>query len=344
MESERKVRVKRMRRKRKELRRGVRTLPFLFLSLFLSGCSLAKADLQEAAKAQERICGVLVTVGDQRAQFREDADLEGRTFSSVRELEEAIAATASVKVEGTPAEDGSYVFAGIPGHFFGVFEKEDEEGPYTHFVNDGSFADVEAHTRVTDTGTEREMKAVVMAPPGLQEPVYMNPVYQRGDGTVYVSLSGGGFLTGGVYEEDGSRIGGTREEGEVYAKTFTSKEARNVNGKEEADLLELTVSCKVGYPAEAVRILEMSAENELLGTQAVSRETEQAALHEKTAYVIVEEERADGTLGRSLYDCGRKAEEGILNHTVYYPGEDGLLIPAELYLVPAKAGEDPHSD
>lgn len=319
MESERRVSERKMRGKRM---RGIRTLPFLFLSLFLSGCSLAREDLQEAEKAQERICGVLVTVGDLRAQLEEDMDLEGRTFSSMRELEEAIAATAEVKAEGTLTEDGGYVFAGVPGHFLGVFEKEDEEGPYTHFANDGSFADVEAHTKVSDTGTEREMKAVVMAPPDLREPVYMNPVYQRGDGTVYVELSGGGFL-----------VGGTREEGEVYTQTFTSKETRNINGKEEEDLLELTVSCEVRYPVETVRVLEMSAENELLGTQVLSREMEEAALHERTAYVIVEEERADGTLERSLYDCGKKAEEESLNHTIYYPGEDGLLCPVELRLV-----------
>lgn len=286
-------------------------------ALLLEGCSLARQDLQETARQQERLCGVLVTVGDAGEGLRQEESLEGSTFSSIQELEEALSAPAAA--EGTRREDGVYTFAGVDGHFLGIFEEEDQEGSYVRFANDGSFGVVKAETKVTDTGTLHRMEAVVMTDTGLREPVYLNPVYQRGDGTVYVQLDGGGYLLFGAAG------------GEVFGTTYSSTNTREIRGKQEVNTTELTVSLQAGVPAETVRLLEMDGENRLIRTQEISREMKEAALHEETAYVIVEEKRRDGSLMRSLYDTGQDTEneDGFL-HKVYYSGTDGILVPAEL--------------
>ena len=266
---------------------------------------------------QERLCGVLVTVGDAGEGLRQEESLEGSTFSSIQELEEALSAPAAA--EGTRREDGVYTFAGVDGHFLGIFEEEDQEGSCVRFANDGSFGVVKAETKVTDTGTLHRMEAVVMTDTGLREPVYLNPVYQRGDGTVYVQLDGGGYLLFGAAG------------GEVFGTSYSSTNTREIRGKQEVNTTELAVSLQAGVPAETVRLLEMDGENRLIRTQEISREMKEAALHEETAYVIVEEKRRDGSLMRSLYDTGQDTEneDGFL-HKVYYSGTDGILVPAEL--------------
>ncbi len=225
-----------------------------------------------------------------------------------------------MEAEGIPGEDRIYTFEGVEGHFLGIFEEEDQAGSYVHFANDGSFGEVKAETKVTDTETLNRLEAVVMVDLGLQEPVYLNPVYQRGDGTVYAELSGSGYLLGGA-------LGG----GEVYGTTYSSRETKEYQGKAETDARELSLALKAGLPVKTLRILEMDGENRLLGIQEISREMGEVPLRRETAYVIVEEERRDGSLKRSLYDVeqGTGNQESIV-HKVYYPGEDGILVPEEL--------------
>ncbi len=120
----------------------------LIFSLVLNGCTLAEPALQQAE--EEQLCGILVAVGEQEAWTRHEREMEGRTFSGIRELEESL--NARPVAEGTLQPDGAIAFEGVEGHMLGIVKEETGEHPTTHFINDGYFTKVKADTTVTDDG------------------------------------------------------------------------------------------------------------------------------------------------------------------------------------------------
>lgn len=279
-------------------------------SFILGGCTLANPALQETET--EQLIGILVAVGEQEAACRQEQELEGKTFSNMKELEESL--TAFPAAEGTLKPDGTIEFEGVEGHMLGILEEETEEHPTTHFVNDGYFTKVKANTSVTDEGTENTISGAILAMEGLKEPVYMYPVYRRSDGSYYTVLENSGYLMSSVHCE-----------GEVYGHTLQWDTTEEINGKAEKNSREIRVSLEMAEPVEQIQARMYSEENELLETRKISRGTEEVALQEGTAYVIVEEVKKDGSIKRSLYNC-EEAQEG-LEHCVYYPGSSGLIAP-----------------
>lgn len=301
--------------KKGKYRAGGLSLALLF-SLLLGGCTLAKPELQQAE--EDKLCGILVTVGEQEAQRRKEQELENMTFSSMKELEESL--TSSAEAEGSRQPDGTYIFEGVEGHMLGIREETEEDGEsYTHFINDGFFTEVKANTAVTDAGKKDSISGVILAGESLNEPIYMHPVYSRGDGSCYVILSSGGFLMGGV-----------KTEGEAYGQTFQWETSKEINGKKETDSIEIHVSLEMGIPVERVCVRMYNDEDELLKKEEVLRGTEEVFLSEETAYVIVEEEASDGRIKRSLYNLD---ESWDMIHQINYPGSNGLIMPVDLTFV-----------
>lgn len=289
---------------------------FLACCLMLEGCTLARPELQQIEK--EELCGILVVAGEQEVQRRQDQELEGRTFTSMRELEKAL--TASVIVEGTRQTEGTFAFEGVEGHMLGLLEEEAEGHPTTYFINDGFFTKVKANTTVTDTGKEDTISGTILATRELQEPVYMYPVYKRSDGSYYVVLDSAGFLVSGVHEA-----------GEVYGQTLQWETTEEAGGKEEKNVKEIQVSLEVADPVEQVYVYMYNERMKLLEEREIPRGMEKVSLQEETAYVIVEEKKRDGQIQRSLYDWDEKlAEQGNMTHTIYYAENDGLIMPEDL--------------
>lgn len=297
--------------KRKYKAKGL-SLALLF-GLLLGGCTLAKPELQQTK--EDKLCGILVTVGEQEAQRRSERELENMTFSSMKELEESL--TSSVEAEGIRKPDGTYAFEGVEGHMLGIKEEtKEDEVPYVHFINDGFFTEVEANTTATDEGRKDSISGVILAGESLNEPVYMNPVYSREDGSCYVVLSSGGFLTGGM-----------KTEGEAYGQTYQWEASKEINGKKETDSIEIHVSLKMAVPVERVGVRMYNDKDELLKKEEVLRGTEEVSVSEETAYVIVEEEASDGRIKRSLYNLD---ESWDMIHRINYPGSNGFILPVDL--------------
>lgn len=298
-------------------RAGSLCLAFI-LSLLLGGCggcTLARPELQQTK--EDKLCGILVTVGEQEILQHNEKELENMTFSSIEELEESL--FSPVEAEGILQPDGTYVFEGVEGHMLGIKEETEEDGvPYVHFINDGSFTEVKANTTATDEGRKDSISGVILAGENVNGPIYMHPIYSRADGSCYAVLSSqGGFLMGGV-----------KTEGEVYGQTFQWETTEEINGKKETNSIEIQVSLKMAHPVERVHVRMYDDKDELLKEQEISKGAEEVSLSEETAYVIVEEEASDNHVMRSLYNW----EEGqdAVTHQVNYPGEDGLLAPVDL--------------
>jgi hypothetical protein len=288
---------------------------FLLLCLSLSGCTLARPELQQTE--EEELCGILVVVGEQEAEREQEKALEGKSFSGIRELEKALA--DSVVAEGTYQADRTFTFAGVEGHMLGIVEEETEGAPTTHFVNDGFFTKVKANTTVTDTGKADTISGTILAAESLEEPVCMYPVYHRGDGSYYTVLDSCGFLMGGV-----------RGEGEIYSQSLQWEVTEEVNGKEEKNSREIKVSLEMAVPVEKVRVYMYNEQNMLLGTQEITKAADKVMLQRETAYIIVEEEKTDGQIRRSLYDWNEAVTDQELVHEINYLGTGGLIEPKEL--------------
>lgn len=171
---------------------------FLIAGFCLSGCALAKEELQDAAANGDEVLGVLVTVGEQEIEKQDS--LEGQTFSSMEELQEAL--MRPTIAEGVQNEDGTFCFDGVEGAFLGVLIEEEDGVPSTHFVQDGNiFSEVKSNCAVTDEGTTYQQEATVKATPKMCDPIYVNPVYRRGNGSVYVELDFGGYEVSGMESE-----------------------------------------------------------------------------------------------------------------------------------------------
>lgn len=287
----------------------------LIFSLVLNGCTLAEPALQQAE--EEQLCGILVAVGEQEAWTRHEREMKGRTFSGIRELEESL--NACLIAEGTLQPDGSIAFEGVEGHMLGIVKEETGEHPTTHFINDGYFTKVKADTTVTDEGTENTISGSILAVEDLKEPIYMYPVYCRSDGSYYTVLDNCGYLMAAVHNE-----------GEVYGQTFQWETTEEINGRKEKNSAEIRVSLEMAKPVERTQVRMYNDRNELLKETEISGGTEETVLEEETAYVIVEEEKAGGSVQRSLYDW--EESSGGLIHLSCYLGTDGLIEPKELLL------------
>lgn len=286
---------------KKQIYKSIAVSIALTLSLPLTACTLARPELQNIQEQSDMLCGILAVVG---------------------ELEESL--NVAAQAEGVCDPDGMFAFEGVEGSMLGIVEEVGEGEPTVHFVNDGPFTEVKAHTNVTDEGRENRISGALLAPPGLAEPVFLYPVYRRSDGSVYVVFDGGGFQTGGVHDE-----------GEVYTQSFRTSTTREINGKRETETTEIEVSVKMSFPVERISLREYSGEHELLNVREIPRGTGEVTLQEGTAYVMVEEEKTDGGLQRSVYDLDGIREGEEIFHQADYPGENGLIEPESIQLHPA---------
>lgn len=243
------------------MRKGM--LPMLFLvCLLLSGCQLAREDAQGA---QKNLVGVLLT-------------MEGRPTFATAENGEAPRLYAQV------SEEHEVSFPQVEGWLMAVASFTDAQGESVtvtacdedidmselHFTS----GDVE---RVSFTGT-LHVNTALMAEKG-HEMVFVNPVYQDGEGRIWA--------------EEGSGVGlsGT-EEGGGWTNTLTSTQTERVG--EESITRESAVTVKIvpRHPPVQTVVHEMSGDNQLLSTRAYEPGTMTAYQPGAAcAYLIVEEHR-----------------------------------------------------
>ena len=303
----------------------------LWAVLLLSGCQLAREET--GSRGADKLCGVLITTQNQvdawrasqkagpedsaesveltQGQMKQLLNGETEIFLDSREI------SGGWQVEGIPGEDGEYVFQGLEGASLmaGLYQ-EDENGGYTYYTANGVFQDLHYNSHTSDQGETSSSEGTIYMGEKADVTLYMNPVYQRQDGSIYVLLDS----TAGYWNS------GQTSPGVVYSKSIKEENTQTVVGNTQTEAREFTVHFAVGQEVRAARIKEWSREDTLLGETEVFRGLEKLRLREDTAYVVVEEEREDGTVKRSIYTWEpEKAENGELTHTFYYQNEEGLL-------------------
>ena len=86
----------------------------------------------------------------------------------------------------------------------------------------------------------------------------------------------------------------------------------------------------MAVPVEKVRVYMYNEQNMLLGTQEITKAADKVMLQRETAYIIVEEEKTDGQIRRSVYDWNEAVTDQELVHEINYLGTGGLIEPKEL--------------
>lgn len=296
--------------------------------LLLTGCQLAREEKDFAGA--DRLCGVLVTTEDQEEAWRalsgsdqEDSAALELTDRQIRQLlsgETQILSPMSKsgpKVEGSLGEDREYSFEGLEGaSFLAGMDQEDENGSYTYYTASGVFQELHYNTNTSDEGETSHSEGTIYVGKKADLVLHISPVYQRQDGSVYALLNS----TAGYWNS------GQNSPGAVYSQSIKEENSQTISGKTKTQAREFTVHIAVGEEIRSARVKEWSGEDVLLRVTGISRGQERFKLQEDTAYMVVEEEKADGSVKRSIYTWdSKKGSGGELVHSLAYENQYGLL-------------------
>jgi hypothetical protein len=266
------------------------------IAAMLGGCvSLAVPDAGEP-QTPDRLIGVLITTED-LSVYAEDADwLEDATFSSLAELERALAehetrVYASLENQpliseqtGEKVDHYQYVFPEELGYYiFSANVNGDGEGyPVTHTSNHGiseaSFG-VDSHmvnNKHAVAGITISGKLYIT--PGPETGFNYNPVYQADDGQVY-ARPGSSFG-----EPDESALGSLGSMGYDETSTTTTSDGEEIEYSGSVRV-EMVLTAR----PESYTLTQMDAANNVLQEQEYLPQTlpESVSLLPETAYIIV---------------------------------------------------------
>lgn len=270
----------------------------LTLTLSMCGCQLA---LPEGGGAQrDRLIGCFVTTEyldlfDFESYFNDNAgkligggdvvldgdtrDYQGRIYAEYYE-------ETHTNDNGESVSTAGYRFSELEGiAYFAptVFEREGQE--YVTFQTGEGLSDVKNHVKSHDTETYfTELSATVYVPidsenelSGNELSFYMNPVYQTADGSVYLT-SGNGMMANST------------EPGGLMSTKLSEEYTTTINGEEKTGGGSVEISFEAAYATELLRIIEISAEGEIVKKASLLPEElpESYAPNADTAYIIAE--------------------------------------------------------
>ena len=164
----------------------------LALLLLLGGCQLAQPEAATASES-DLLVGVMLT-----PQPLDLFDLESYISDHGVPEDGAVLGGSGDYRQRLYAADlgnGRWQFEGVEGFAFFSAVVTDEHGSCSTMVNDG-LADGSYTVHETDEGTSTDISCTLYVQPAEQICWYFNPVYQDGDGRVYL-LPGSGMGMGG---------------------------------------------------------------------------------------------------------------------------------------------------
>lgn len=295
-------------------------------TIFLTGCQLAKPE--KAPEVQDRLAGVLVT-REHLDLFDMEAYLNDHASEQLKgDHELSDTAGYEGRIYGELIQVGTYEdgdakyelsFPDVEGYFqvdlfvsaTGDWEPEGEY--YGYSTGNGGFYDVKSGTAYGDNSRESNLEMTMAVWQEGTVTLYMNPVYQTGDGRVYVT-------TGNGISADLSMSG-------EVTHTLSSTRTTTIDGKTESDTTNLIVHAVHRLSAQELQLIQMDENHRILSldTYEVGSFPEKLTMEKDTAYLIVQ--TSDGeNLERKL--CTR--EDTVAG---YLTAQGDLCIPGGVELV-----------
>ena len=289
-------------------------LAVLFIAALMTGCSLARED--GTVVAQDELIGVMVRYrpnGEDDHFYEHDAEAAAQyLLTHASELEGG----ESTLPEGL--NGGTHVLTDEDRNLCVLFETaqdENEEGPYTYTKNTVGeiFNTTNQSVVMTDEGEAVEVSAEVYIDAtcsGENAKLYIDPVYQRADGLVYV-MQGSGFfgLFGGV------------------AKTISAESTRiDSEGKKTKRSASYEVSVKAKPRVTRAVLIEMDENNQPVASREIdlSRDELVEFLSPETVWALVETHMIEADWGEAPVE---KTERKLIE-LENGQGETTLILPA----------------
>lgn len=290
------------------------------LTALTAGCSLARPE-REAAQ-EDRWIGFYVVYnppGSYDNIFNSNPNLVEMGTTSLDTGEYgALAIPREVLLGEEDPDTGDIVFPGLEGYSLFIRHKQEDSGYVTAIQSDMSPGEGQT-VHSSDEGTAESASGVIWWGPPLDAAADWDPnedgygiwhayrVFETADGQVYLDGSGNSYSGGG------SGMGFSSD----AAYTYTE------NGETRKDSISVSVSVKYTPRLTALRVVEFDEDNSVVKTTALplTEELPLLTLESDTAFLVVEEESADG-VKRTLYAAG-DFTDGAQYHEVILLDEAG---------------------
>lgn len=262
------------------------------------------------------------SIGDPEAGWEEAGSTPvsayGRTFS-----------IPDMILKAQTNEQGEVYFPNLEGRRFFLVKEYDTPGNQEEFAY-RLYSDLESeglHMEVTDLGTTHTASGTLYYTAPLNDPTWTEDnqvwntyqVWQEPDGTVYL-------------EDGGNSYGGTVNCS--MTKTVTYREAANGQATQE-NTLKLTINFRYISRLTQTTVEQFTNGHQLITSQTISAQemlegqgTLELTWAQDTAYALVSEQYADGTVQRTLLERGDEP----VSHTCWAAEESGMTVPFSVSL------------
>lgn len=286
-----------------------RLFPLLLaLLLLLGGCQLAQPEAATASES-DLLVGVMLT-----PQPLDLFDLESYISDHGVPEDGAVLGGSGDYRQRLYAADlgnGRWQFEGVEGFAFFSAVVTDEHGSCSTMVNDG-LADGSYTVHETDEGTSTDISCTLYVQPAEQICWYFNPVYQDGDGRVYL-LPGSGMS-----------MGGDNQPGMQISQTLSGDStAADERGVTHSRSTRCAITVSVQALPRQVRLFWMDSGSRILRQETYAPGQLPAQLDGRgAAYLIAELEDSTGAVVRSLIQPDEDHPACLRS---YAPGQWGAL-------------------
>jgi hypothetical protein len=163
----------------------------------------------------------------------------------------------------------------------------------------------------TSAGDETALSGTIYVTPNGPGTMFVNPVFQSGDGRVYLTAGTGVGISDGL------------SEGEAFAQTLDEKQVVTEDGVKTEKKFKVTINVALKYQATGISIIQMSADNTPAAQADYSADhcPKHIVIDKNAAYVIVETtvDSPDGE--KIIREVFAPEDEGF---TTYTAREDGI--------------------
>lgn len=270
---------------------------FVFALLMVvtsSGCQLAKENLSQE-KAQDRLIGVYVTykyldlfdmesyLNDNINKFANGGNIQvsGDTEKYNNRLYATLVQEEVTATGGEKYTVSQYVFENLEGisMFSPTITDPITGDSYSSSGSSEGIADYKSHYNSGDNEEDIALEGTIFVTSGaMSDAIYINPVYQSEDESVYLQAGQGFSATG----DNG--------EGGVYTQTLTDSTSRTENKTTTTYSTSIKLSIATMNPTEKVAIYQMDGENNIISkNEYIPKNVPQEIMPEKSCeYFIVE--------------------------------------------------------
>ena len=275
------------------------------IAALVSGCSLAQPENSNAKETTDRLAGVFITTEyldlfDMEAWIEENAGAlldgeqvlsPGMDYEQPRIYAELVEETFTDS-SGTTHTSSTYEFKGLDGLFLAeymIYSLGETDELYRTVDGSDYIFDVHSTFKSSDSAIETELTGSIFLNGNSQRMVfYFNPIYQTADGKVYL-------VPGTGMESSPGQA--------AFQLTGTSTTTENGQSKTDSSRVEVKINCV--EIAQKVVLIEMSENNaEIKRSEFIPGQMpKEFSTSDSTAYLIVEEHRADG-VSRTIYQSG----------------------------------------